>query len=313
VRTIATCVLLLAAFAAAGIAVASPIRIATTAPKCGAVTLNEGDWIGSMADTYVIKNVLESKLGCHVKIAQNGEVPVFQAMAKGKVDAVLEDWQHVAQYRQYEQQQKTVVDAGANGLTGHSGWFVPSYVVQAHPELATWKGLRRDWTLFRSSGSATQGDLLVPDPKYVTNDQALIANLGLHLRLVYAGGEPQQITRIKQAYAKHQPLLFYWYTPQWLNAEYSLTEVLLPPRTAGCDTNLAKVDCAYPSYQLRKAMSATFARSGSPAVGVIRRFRWSAQDQDSVAVLIADTKMSPDAAAKKWIAANQAHVQQWLG
>jgi ABC-type proline/glycine betaine transport system substrate-binding protein len=29
-------------------------------------------------------------------------------------------------------------------------------------------------------------------------------------------------------------------------------------------------------------------------------------------VLIADKKMSPDAAAKKWIAANQATVQQWL-
>jgi glycine betaine/proline transport system substrate-binding protein len=311
VRTIASVVLLLAVLAAAGIAFASPSRIAAT-PKCGTVTLNEGDWVGSIADTYVVKNVLESKLGCHVKVVQIAELPVFKAMAQGKVDAVLEDWQHVAQYRQYEQRQKTVDDAGANGLTGHSGWFVPTYLVRAHPELSTWQGLRRDWTLFRSSPSATQGDLLVPAANYVTNDQALIASLGLRLRVVYAGGEPQQIARIKQAYAKHRPLLFYWYTPQWLNAEYSLTEVALPPRTPGCDTNLAKVDCAYPSYQLRKAISARFARSGSPAVGVIRRFRWSAQDQDSVAMLIADKKMSPDSAAKKWIAANAAVVQTWL-
>ena len=54
------------------------------------------------------------------------------------------------------------------------------------------------------------------------------------------------------------------------------------PRTPGCDTHLEQVDCAYPSYVLRKVISTRFANSGSPAVGVIRRFSWTAQDQDTV-------------------------------
>jgi glycine betaine/proline transport system substrate-binding protein len=187
-------------------------------------------------------------------------------------------------------------------------------MVQAHPELATWKGLQRDWALFRTKASGSKaGELLVPDPKYVTNDQALIDNLHLHLKVVYAGDEATQIAQVKAAYAKKQPILFYWYTPQWLNAEMALSEVLLPARTPGCDTQLERVDCAYPTYSLRKVISTRFARSGSPAVGVIQRFSWTAQDQDSVAVDIADRKLKPDAAAKKWIAANPSVVQSWLG
>jgi glycine betaine/proline transport system substrate-binding protein len=297
----------------AGIVAAGAGRAAAARRACGTVTLNQGKWIGSTANVYVVKNVLETRLGCKVQIANIPELPVYEALASGKVDAVLEDWQHVAEYRRYEQQLKVAEDAGPNGIVGHSGWYVPNYVVEAHPELATWKGLQRDWSLFRTKASGTRGQLLVPDPKYVTNDQALIDNLHLKLKVVYAGDETKQIALVKAAYAKKQPILFYWYTPQWVNADLALSEVMLPPRTPGCDTHLEQVNCAYPSYTLRKVISSRFARSGSPAVGVIRRFHWTAQDQDAVAVQIAEHKLKPDDAAKKWIAANPATVQAWLG
>ena len=297
----------------AAILATGAVRATAARRACGTVTLNEGTWIGSTANVYVVKNVLESRLGCTVKVANVAELPVFKALQQGTVDAVLEDWQHVAEYRRYEQQLKVAEDAGPNGITGHSGWFVPNYVVEAHPELATWKGLQRDWSLFRTKASGAKGELLVPDPHYVTNDQALIDNLHLNLKVVYAGDEARQIAQIKAAYAKKQPILFYWYTPQWLNADLSLSEVMLPARTPGCDTHLEQVDCAYPSYGLREVISTRFANSGSPAVAVIRRFSWTAQDQDAVAKLIAESKMKPDAAARKWIAANPSDVQAWLG
>jgi glycine betaine/proline transport system substrate-binding protein len=312
VRTIVLCMFLL--WGVVAIVGTGASRASAARRSCGTVTINEGSWTGSIANVYVVKNVLETRLGCTVKLAGDSELAVFQSLAAGKVDAVLEDWQHVAQYRRYEQQLKVAEDAGSNGIDGHSGWFVPNYVVAAHPELATWKGLQRDWALFRTKASGSKaGELLVPDPNYVTNDQALIDNLHLQLKVVYAGDETKQIAQVKAAYAKKQPILFYWYTPQWLNAELELSEVLLPPRTPGCDTHLERVNCAYPSYSLRKVISTRFARSGSPAVAVIRRFRWTAQDQDSVAVDMVNDKLKPDAAAKKWIAANPSVVQSWLG
>jgi glycine betaine/proline transport system substrate-binding protein len=278
---------------------------------CGTITLNENSWVGSTANVYVVKNVLESKLKCDVKITQIAEIPVYQALSTGKVDAVLEDWQHVDQYKQYEQKLKTAQDAGSNGVTGHIGWYVPSYVVQQHPEMKTWKGLLKDWALFKTAESGGKGELLDGDPSYVTADEPLIKNLKLNLKVVYAGGEASQITSVKQAYAQKKPILFYWYTPQWLNAELKLTEVMLPARTPGCDVPVKATKCAYPSYDLRKVISTKFAKSGSPAVNVIKKFSWTANDQNSVAVMIAGKKMKPDDAAKKWIAANPAKVKAW--
>ena len=87
------------------------------ARACGTVTINEQAWAGSTANTYVVKNVLEKNLGCKVNITKITEVPVYQAMADGKTDAILEDWGHIPQQKQYVTKQHTVVYAGKNGVT----------------------------------------------------------------------------------------------------------------------------------------------------------------------------------------------------
>ena len=60
-------------------------------------------------------------------------------------------------------------------------------------------------------------------------------------------------------------------------------------------------------------MSKKFATSGSPAVAFIKRWKWANADQNAVAKLIAGDHMNPDKAAQKWIAANKAKVNKWLG
>ena len=66
---------------------------------CGTVTINEQAWAGSTANTYVAKNVLEKSLGCKVNITKIAEVPVYQAMADGKTDAVGMDAGSIRQLR----------------------------------------------------------------------------------------------------------------------------------------------------------------------------------------------------------------------
>ena len=106
--------------------VSSGSALGGASQSCGTVTLNEYGWAGSTANTHVAKYVLEKRLGCTVEIEKIAEVPSYQAMADGEVDAVLEDWGYPDQYRQYVTRQKTVVHNGSNGLTGHIGWFIPA-------------------------------------------------------------------------------------------------------------------------------------------------------------------------------------------
>jgi glycine betaine/proline transport system substrate-binding protein len=298
--------------------VASGSALGEASQSCGTVTLNEQAWAGSTANTYVTKYVLEKRLGCSVKITKITEIPAFQAMADGKIDAVLEDWQHVDQYKQFVTKQKSVVLAGSNGLTGHIGWFIPKYLLKQNPQFKTWRGLKGKEDLFKSVESGSQGMFLGGDPSYVQKDKELIETLGLDFKHVTVGAEPVEVARFTQLIKQKKPVIFYWWTPQYLNAQLNLTEVKLPPRFKGCKDdassggNAKAYRCAYDAYPLNKLFSKKFASSGSPAVKMLRKFKWSNADQNLVAKWIAGDKMKPDAAAEKWVKANAAKVNAWL-
>ena len=287
--------------------------------SCGTVTLNEQAWTGSTANTYVAKYVLEHYLGCKVKVTDIAEIPVYQAMAKGSVDAVLEDWQHVAQYKQFADKQKSVVLEGSNGLTGHIGWFIPRYLLKKYPEFATWKGLKGHEKVF-ASPEAPQGMFLGGDPSYEQKDTQLIQGLGLGLKHVTVGAETAEVARFSQMIAQKKPVIFYWWTPEYRNAELDLVEVKLPPRGKNCQddgsTNAPVADyrCAYSSYPLEKVFSSKFAKSGSPAVAVLKRWAWpSNSDQNTVSEWIAGQHMDPQKAAEKYVKSHMAVVNKWLG
>src|SRR3954453_9041440 len=288
---------------------------------CGKVVLNEQAWAGSTANTYIAKNVLEDKLGCSVEITKLAEIPVYQGMADGKVDAVLEDWQDVDQYKQYIDKAGTVVMGGPLGVGGPIGWFIPKYLMDQHPEFKTWEGLKGKETLFTNPESGSQGMFLGGDPSYVQKDKELIQALGLNLKFVTAGAEPAQVARWSQLYKQKKPVLFYWYTPQYLNQQYDLAEVKLPPRTdankdckddakSGGDPEQYK--CAYDVTVINKLFSKKFADSGSPAYDMLKKFKLTNDDQEKVAKAIAGDHQDPDQAGADWVKDNPDKVNAWL-
>jgi glycine betaine/proline transport system substrate-binding protein len=289
------------------------------AEDCGKVTINENAWAGSTANVYIAKAVLEDNLGCEVDITKIAEIPVFQAMADGKVDAVLEDWQHTDEYEQFIKKAGTVVDGGPLGVEGHIGWFIPKYLMDEHPEFETWEGLKGQEDLFKTPESGDQGMFLGGDPSYVQKDKELIEALGLNLKHVTAGAEPAQVARWTQLYKQNKPVIFYWYTPQFYNQEYDLAEVKLPERFDGCKDDakaggdVEQYKCAYDVTVIEKLFSKKFADSGSPAFDVLSKMELTNDDQEAVAKAIAGDKEDPEDAAKAWIEENQDTVDSWLG
>ncbi|HTE61458.1 MAG TPA: glycine betaine ABC transporter substrate-binding protein [Solirubrobacteraceae bacterium] len=293
---------------------------AETAKKdCGKVTLNEQAWAGSTANTYIAKAVLEDDLGCQVEVTKIAEIPVFQAMADGEVDAVLEDWQHTDEYKKYIDEAGTVVQGGPLGVEGHIGWFIPKYLMDEHPEFASWEGLKGEESLFKTAESGDQGMFLGGDPSYVQKDKELITALGLDFKHVTAGAEPAQVARWTQLFKQKKPVIFYWYTPQFYNQEYDLAEVKLPERTPDCKDdaksggNPDQYKCAYDVTIINKLFSKKFADSGSPAYDMLKNMELTNDDQEAVAKAIAGDKVDPEKAGKDWVAQNQDKVQAWLG
>ncbi|MFD8412103.1 ABC transporter substrate-binding protein [Streptomyces sp. NPDC059650] len=288
---------------------ASPYAAAQGAKS---VTLSVQSWVGAQANTAVAGYLLEHELGYRVDTVQVDEVPAWDALSQGRIDALLEDWGHPEQEKRYVKDKKTVVSGGENGLTGHIGWFVPEYFAQEHPDVTDWKNLDRYADRMRTPESRGKGQLLDGSPSYVTNDKALVKNLGLDYEVVFAGSEAAQITQIKQFAKERKPFLTYWYVPQWLFETVPMTEVKLPEHEEGCDADPEKVACAYPHTPLKKYLNARFAENGGQAAEFLKRFRWTAEDQNEVALLIAERKLSPQAAARTWVERHEDVWRPWI-
>lgn len=149
------------------------------------VTLSVQSWVGAQANVAVAQYLLEHELGYRVDTVQVDEVPAWDALSQGRVDAILEDWGHPEQEQRYVEDKKTIVGGGDLGVTGHIGWFVPAYFAKRHPDVTDWKNLNKYADQFRTPESGGKGQLLDGSPSYVTNDKALVKNLELDYSVVF--------------------------------------------------------------------------------------------------------------------------------
>ncbi|QKW10426.1 ABC transporter substrate-binding protein [Streptomyces sp. NA04227] len=280
------------------------------------VTLSVQTWVGAQANVAVAKHILEDKLGYRVDTVQVDEIPAWDALSQGRVDAILEDWGHPEQEARYVKDKKTITAGGDLGVTGHIGWYVPKYWADKHPEVTHWKNLNKFADQLRTPESGDKGQLMDGSPSYVTNDKALVKNLGLDYEVVFAGSEAAQITQIQQFAKEKKPFLTYWYEPQWLFNQVPMVEVELPKYTDACGEKGAEdpttVDCAYPHTPLQKFLNTEFAESGEPAARFLKSFKWTKEDQNEVSEMIASEGLSADEAAERWAERNPQVWKRWL-
>jgi glycine betaine/proline transport system substrate-binding protein len=277
----------------------------------GNVRLMINQWVGAQANVAVAQCLLQ-QLGYAVQTNTLAEEVAWQGFDTGEVDVILENWGHPDLEKSYIEEKKVAQDAGPNGVTGIIGWYVPQWMVDKYPDITDWQNLNKYADLFKTSESGGQGQFLGSDPTFVQYDEALIANLKLNYKVVFSGSEAATITAFKQAAANQTPLIGYFYDPQWLHSEVKLVQVKLPPYTPGCDADLKAVACDYPPYVLNKIVATKFAQSGGDAYTLIKNFKWTNADQNSVADSITNKNMTPEQAAEKWVREHEAVWKAWM-
>jgi glycine betaine/proline transport system substrate-binding protein len=279
---------------------------------CGDFNIAINPWVGYEADAAVVAYVAEKNLGCSVTKKDLKEEVAWQGFGTGEVDVVLENWGHDDLKKKYIDDQKTAVRVGSTGNTGTIGWYVPPWMAEKYPDITDWKNLNKYADMFKTSESGGKGQLLDGDPSFVTNDAALVKNLNLNFKVVYAGSETALIQSFRQAEKDKKPMIGYFYEPQWFMLEVKLAHVKLPEYKTGCDANAEKIACDYPPYDLDKIASKKFMDANGPAAQLVKNFKWTNDDQNLVAKYIAVDKMSPEDAAEKWVKDNKSKVDAWL-
>ena len=292
------------------------------AAQCGSepIVIAVNPWVGAQANAVVAQAVMQEQMGCTVELKDPlNEKAQFPAMASGQVDATLEVWPsgHSKDRDDYIDSAGTVVDGGELGIVGNIGWFVPQYVIDANPQYATWEGFKDNADMFATAETGDKGRFLGADTTYSIFDEQIIAALGLDLEVVYSGSESATLAAVDSATANEEPILLYWWTPQWANAKYDLVEVKLPEYTDECadialnDPEAIGYNCDYADDVLYKAFSSELEGKDAAAFEFLSNFNWTADDQNEVALAIYDGT-DPEQAAQDWIDANPELVASWV-
>jgi glycine betaine/proline transport system substrate-binding protein len=281
------------------------------------INLAISPWTGSDANVAVAQVLLQDKLGYTVKTTKIDEYAQFPALANGQLSATLEVWPsgHAKDHKKFIEGNNGVVDGGPLGVVGQIGWWIPTYLLTDHPELATWEGLKTDAGMFKTAESGSAGQILDGDPSFVTFDQPIADNLGLNLKVVYGGSEAAELSALDAAYQKQAPILMYFWTPHWAQSKYELTMVELPAVSPACEAAAAgdtsKYACAYPEDDLYKAFNSDLQTNAPAAFAFLSAMSYTNDDQNSIALDI-NNGMTPEAAAQKWIDANPDVWQPWV-
>ncbi|MEV5497403.1 ABC transporter substrate-binding protein [Nonomuraea fuscirosea] len=284
----------------------------TAAQAKGTVNIDIHAWAGYEAQAAVMAHLLERELGYKVNKRPAKEDQSWKDFESGKVDVIVESWGHNDLKKTYIEQKKVALSAGLTGNKGVIGWYIPEWMAKRYPGITDYRNLNKYSSLFRTDKTGTAGQVLDGDPTFVTNDEAIIKNLGLNYQVVYSGSEAALIKAAQEATKNRTPLLMYFYEPQWLFTKIRLVKVSLPPYAVGCDGTAAKVACDYPPYLLDKIVSKRFAETGGKAYEFVRNFNWTNDDQNAVASDMINEKMSAEEAAERWVDENKIVWKDWI-
>ena len=297
------------------------IRLPTSAEKgdLDTIRLAVNPWNGSAVNVAVAKQLLENELGYTVETVDIDEEAQWAAINTGDLHASLEMWpsghaHNVADF--IDNPDGNVVNVGLLGPVGKIGWFIPTFVIERYPALATWEGFLDPELagMFATAETDDLGQFLGGDPSWFQYDDDIIANLGLHLEVVWAGSEDAILAAVDASVRQDEPVLVSLWTPHSAIKAYDLSEVKLPAYSDECyaTADADGVDCDYPADDLFKIAWAGLEEAAPAAWSLLSNMSYTTADQISMLAAVESEGKSIDEAAAEWIAGNEATWRPWL-
>lgn len=249
-------------------------------------------WDSEIASTYVMKEVLEQKLGYKVEMLQLDAGPMFAAVSDGSADAMLASWQPVTHADYMERYGDKLVDLGPNLKGATLGLAVPTYMDITSIEELT-DGQIGSLVDHKIIGIEPGAGLMMASEKVLDEydlrkDWALIAS-----------SSAAMAQELQNAYAAEKPIIVTSWTPHWMFAKMELKFLEDPKGVFGESEEI-------------HTMTRTGLETDKPeAYELLNNFEWTPDEMAEVMVEVIDGA-TPEEAAKHWVEANEARVNEWL-
>ena len=288
--------------------------------------ISDLNWTGATAIAHVIKAVIEGPLGFEAGIIDglSDQAIIAEGMDKGdgSVDVYTDMWMP----NQQAIWDKYIVEAQSVGhnepYLGTQSAFVPAYMTDkvksfsdlANPEIAA---------MFDKDGNGL-GEYWAGDAGWQSTKMWQVKFKSYGLTELW---EPEIVSdstfkaQLQSAYTTEQPILFYYWTPEWLHAAYDIVPLAEPDRTEGCmDLKLDQEDwleastfgCKHEDALVYVAYSKSLDQRNPAAAKFLSQIKLDPAVVNGWILKIGRDSEDPQDVAEAWVAENMETVNSWI-
>ena len=292
----------------------------------GKITIADLTWTGADAIGAVIKAIVTGPMGGEAEIIEGASDAsiIFAAMDKGdgSIDIHPDIWMpnQVGNWDKYIKGNETV--AANNPYTGTQGMFVPHYLADkvtsfedlANPEIAA---------LFDKDGNG-KGEYWAGDASWTSTKMWQVKFKSYGLDELW---EPEIVSdatfkaQLKASYNNQKPILFYYWTPEWLFAAYDLAALDEPPVSEGCRVLKLEQDdwldastfkCKHNDAEVFIGWSKSLEQRNPPVAKMLANMKLAPDTVNDWILKIGRDEMDADDVAEAWVAENMDTVKSWI-
>ncbi len=199
---------------------------AMAAAECGEISMAEMNWSSAKIVVATSKFLLEQGYGCDVAVVPSDTTPAVTSLAENnEPDIVPEMWPNSAGdvYDKLKEGGQIVELTSVLDPGGIEGWWLPSYLVEEHPELKTIDGIL--------ANPAWVGGMFnnCPDGwgcRTVSDNLARAFDLEGHDIEVFNHGSGETLaTSMASAYQSEEPWFGYYWAPTTPLGKYDMVSV----------------------------------------------------------------------------------------
>lgn len=290
------------------------------------VTISDLTWTGAKAIGHVIKTIIEGPMDFEADIVEglsDGSV-IAAGMDKGdgSADVYTDLWMPNRQaiWDKYIDGAQTV---GHNiPYLGTQKMYVPSYMADRvrtvedlkDPEVAA---------MFDKDGNG-KGEYWAGDAGWKSTRMWQVKFNSYGLSDLWEAEILPDATfkgQLKTAIAREKPILFYYWTPEWVHAAYDISPIEEPARTAGCEDvyldqedwlEASKFDCVSEDAKIYVAYSKSLEHRNPPVAKFLSQMKLDPEVVNEWILKIGRDELDPRDVAEEWVANNMDVVNEWI-
>lgn len=295
---------------------------------CGDVSIADMNWNSATLMAHVDQFILEHGYGCNASLVPGDTMPTGVSMTeKGEPDIAPEFWTN---------SHKAMLDKGVNegrlryagdafSQGGNEGFWVPKYMVDKHPELATIEGIKAQRDLFPHPEDPDKAAFMGCPAGWTCQISAEHIFNALELdkagfEIVDPGSAAGLAGTIARANEQQNPWFGYYWAPTPVMGKYEMVEVDL-----GADVDLehykqciTQADCqspkvtAFPVSPVHSLTTASFAEQAPAAFNYINRREYDNQVMSDMLAWMDTYQADGEIAADEFLRRYRTEWHQWV-